>query len=118
MSDKDHKTCTDVEELRSAHGDFKRLVIAILGLQSVFVIGALTISVNIMRENSAATAERMQIKARQEMIESKADDAGKNALQALAVSGKAESNIAWIREGLTELKISVRERLTNPKPTP
>jgi len=118
MSDKQHETCTELEALKDSHASFRRLVISILGLQGVFVIGALMIAINIMRESAGASEQRMQLKTRQEMIEAKADAASKNALQALAISGKAESNIAWIREGLTELKISVRERMTNTKTTP
>lgn len=98
--------------------NFRALVVGVMGVQAVFVIGALTITVNTMSTIAAHSESLMQLKTRQEMIEKKADVASADASKALAVSGKAESNIAWIREGLTELKIAVRSGRYTPSNQP
>ena len=95
--------------------DFKKLVIGILGLQGLFVMASLTLTVNTQRSLAAASEKLMKVETRQEMIEQKADNASADASRALAISGKAESNIAWIREGLTELKIAVRTERFQPQ---
>jgi len=79
-----------------------------------FVIIALGMTVNVQSTMAAHSETLMQLKTRQEMIEKKADSANSDAARALAISGKAESNIAWIREGLTELKIAVRNGRYQP----
>lgn len=95
---------------------FRNLVLIVMGLQATFIIGSLTIAVNTMSAVAGQSESIMQLKTRQEMIEKKADDASSNAARALAISGKAESNIAWIREGLTELKMGIREFKNQQKP--
>lgn len=101
MSSEHQTPCTGLKS-------FRNLVLIVMGLQATFIIGSLTIAVNTMSAVAAQSEAIMQLKTRQEMIEKKADDASSDAARALAISGKAESNIAWIREGLTELKIAVR----------
>jgi len=95
---------------------FRTLVIGIMTIQSTFVIVTLSLTVNIQSQMAAQSESLMQLKTRQEIIEQKADDASSDAARALAISGKAESNIAWIREGLTELKIALRDdRYNDPR---
>ena len=103
------KDCSDGKSCAPLR-NFRALVIGILSLQAVFVTVPMVQSVSIQKEQARQAQELMAVSTRQEMIEQKADTASADALKALAISGKAESNIAWIREGLTELKIAVREQ--------
>lgn len=93
---------------------FRKLVIGILGIQTTIVIVCLSLCVNTMSGQAGLSQKLMQVSTRQEIIEKKADTASSDASKALAISGKAESNIAWIREGLTELKQAVRQKNNNP----
>jgi len=98
--------------------NFRTTVIGVMTIQSMFVIVALGMTVNTQSSMAAHSETLMQLKTRQEMIEKKADTACTDASKALAVSGKAESNIAWIREGLTELKIAIRDDRYKQTPKP
>lgn len=89
--------------------DPRKLLIGIVSIQAVFVIATLSIVVGMLQSQAATSENVAALKVRQEMIESKADRAVGDASKALALSGRAESNIAWIREGLTELKMSRSE---------
>jgi hypothetical protein len=92
---------------------FKKLMIGTLSLQGVFVIASLSLCVNSMNRVSAIAEKQIQIIERQKMIEQKADTASKQSAEALATSSRAEANIQWIREGLTELKMTVRQALAD-----
>jgi len=115
MDSEDHKApCSSLK-------NFRNLIIGIMTIQSTFVIVSLGMTVNAQSRMAAHSEQLMQLRTRQESIEKKADTAATDASKALAISGKAESNIAWIREGLTELKIAVRSdmyRRQSPKKTP
>ena len=101
------RTC-NMEEPCNDLSSFKKLVLAIMAIQTTIVIVCLSLCVNSM-SNQAQTNEKLtQVATRQQNLEKKADMAQANSTKALAISGKAESNIAWIREGLTELKLSLR----------
>ncbi|OEU62566.1 MAG: hypothetical protein BBJ57_09025 [Desulfobacterales bacterium PC51MH44] len=102
--------------------DFKKIAIWVIGFQALFTLALLTACVSIL-VNQASASERittnhagtnekiLKISTRQEGIEKKADRATADASAALAIAGKAEANIAWIRENLTEVKISLREAI-------
>ena len=105
---------TPCEDFKS----FKKLVLAVMGLQTTMVIVTLTITLNIMASQSANAEKLIEFSTKQRNIEKKADEAFKQASTAFAMSSKAESNIAWIREGLTELKLAVRESKYKPRTNP
>lgn len=93
--------------------NFKKLMIGLMGLQSVFVIASLSITLNSMVRLSAFSEKQIQMSERQRVIEKKADEAQTASNRALAISGKSEADIAWIREGFTELKMLVRDAVNN-----
>jgi len=92
---------------------FRRMVIGIMGIEALFVMAALSLTVGVMNRMSAVSERQIQIAERQRVIEKKADDALTSANKALAISGKSEADIAWIREGFTELKMLVRDAVQN-----
>lgn len=95
--------------------NFRNLIIGVMSIQSMFVIVALGMTVNSQSRMAAHSEQLMQLRTRQESIEKKTDAAASDAAKALATSGKTESDIAWIRDGLAELKIAVRyDRLRQP----
>jgi hypothetical protein len=98
---KDEAPCQDLSS-------FKKLVLGILALQTTIVIVSLSLCVNIMSSQATTTEKLMQTSTRLEMVEAKTDKAVSDASRALAISGKSEANIAWIREGMTEMKIMFR----------
>ena len=109
--------CEKLEMLIDDVKGFKRLVIAIQSVQAVFVIAALSMCVQSMARLSSTVERQVQIVERQKNIEKKADVAGKQSAEALTLSGRAEANIQWIREGLTEVKMQLRH-LTGKSATP
>lgn len=101
--------CTDLSS-------FKKLVIGILGIQTSVVIVCLSLCVNAMSGQARANQKIMQVSTRQEIIEKKADSASSDASRALAISGKTESDITWIRDGLGELKMIIRNGSYTTRP--
>lgn len=97
-------------------GSFKRIVQWAIGLQITFTMICLTVCLNVISTQSINNQKLTELSTKQKSINEKAERAREDALKALATSGRAESNIAWIREGLTELKISVREFKNDRKP--
>jgi hypothetical protein len=92
---------------------FKRLTIAILGIQATMVTVSLLLMVSTMNRVSVVAEKQVQLAERQRVIEQKADSALSDANKALAISGKSEADIAWIREGFTELKMLVRNAIND-----
>lgn len=84
-------------------------MIAISGIQATIVIVCLSICMNVMTSVAQNSEQIIAISERQKSTENKADRALESSAQALTLSGRAEANIQWIREGLTELKIAVRQ---------
>jgi hypothetical protein len=117
MTNKAHEApCSDLSS-------FKKLTIGILTLQGVFVIASLSLCLNAMNRVSGIAEQQIQIMERQRAIESKTDEgieksaeAIAKAGEALAMSSRAEANIQWIREGLTEIKVAVRQNNLLPQP--
>jgi len=73
----------------------------------------------ITANHAAANEKILKIATRQDSSEEKADQAASDAWKALVISGKAEANIAWIREGMTEMKMMFRNRgYQQPQPRP
>lgn len=93
------------DELQS----FKKLILGVMGLQTTIVIVTLTMSVSITKEQSKQNSRITEMAAFQKSLERRITETKETATAALAMSGKADANIAWIREGLTELKLSVRK---------
>ena len=111
----DHMTpCNDLSS-------FKKMLTWTIGIQALFTITLLSACLVTMAGLSSANdkinANQMhvnnqliKISSRQENIENKVDQATGDATKALAISGKAEANIAWIREGMTEMKMMFRNK--------
>jgi len=121
MSDKQtEKGCdhmTPCQDLTS----FKKMLTGTIGTQALFTIILLSACLVTMSGLSSANDkinsnqlqvnnQLIRISSRQESIEKKVDQATNDATQALAISGKAEANIAWIREGMTEMKMMFRNK--------
>ncbi len=90
---------------------FRKLSIAILTLQGGFVVISLMLCVSTMNRVSVVAEKQVQIAERQRVLEKKADIALQDASKALTISGKSEADIAWIREGFTEMKAMLRETM-------
>ena len=103
------KTCDEL-------GSFKKIVQWAIGLQITFTMICLTVCINVMSTQSTNNQKLTELSTKQKSIDEKSERAREDALKALATSGRAESNIAWIREGLTELKMSIREFKNAQKP--
>lgn len=88
---------------------FKKITLWVMGAQVTIVMICLSMCVTIMSTQSANNEKLTEISTRQKDIAIKAERAREDALKALAASGRSESDIAWIREGLTELKLTIRE---------
>lgn len=89
---------------------FRSLLVGTLTIQGVFIIAALSFSVSAALRTSSLAEQMIGFSERQKQIEQKADSAREDAAQALVISGKAEANIQWIREGLTEMKMMIRQK--------
>lgn len=93
--------------------NFRKMIIATMGLQAIFVIASLSLAVSTQNRVSVLAEQQIQLRERQRMIEQKADEALSNSTKALTISGKSEADIAWIREGFTELKMLVRNAIND-----
>jgi hypothetical protein len=117
MSNQDHKEpCQTVESVGKELSSFKKLMIGFTTINSGLLILCFGLCVNAAVSTSQVAKENIAIITRLNNQEKKIDGAVQNATQALAVSGKAEAHIAWIREGLTEIKINMRNGTYNIQP--
>lgn len=92
-----------------ALSNFRKIVLTMMGVQMTIVVVCLTLCVNIMRDQSAVNQRLVEIGTIQKDLAQKVDDAKFDAARSLAVGLKAESDVAWIREGMTEIKLYMRE---------
>lgn len=78
-------------------------------------MSALGISVSTMNRVSSLAERQVQIIERQRVMEKKTDVALAKASGALETAGRSEANMAWVREGLTEVKIQIRHAINGDK---
>jgi len=109
MSDQEQKQRLGHDEPCDPLKSFRRIITGVIGAQGLFVIVCLTMTLNVMGKFSDLAEKQIAIMERQKNIESKADGAVNKSTEALALSGKAEANMQWVREGLTEVKSQLRD---------
>jgi hypothetical protein len=92
--------CDSVKSLRN-------WMIGALTIQSAFVMGSMMIAVSTQSSLGNVIEKQVQVIERQKITEEKADNALQKSAEALTLSGRADANIQWIREGLTEVKMQL-----------
>ena len=117
MATQEHKEpCGTVDAVSRELSTFKKIMIGFTTVNSGLLILCVTLVVNAAIRTSDVAEKNIEITTKQAGLEKKVDAASRDAAQALAISGKAEAHIAWIREGLTEIKINMRNGTYNVQP--